>query len=35
VVFEFDVTDTISTYLAEINIRHTINYSFQNLFVFI
>ena len=35
VVFEFDVTDTISTYLAEINIRHTIDYSFQNLFVFI
>ena len=34
-IFEFDVTDTISTYLAEINIRHTIDYSFQNLFVFI
>ena len=35
VVFEFDITDTISNYLAEINIRHTIDYSFQNLFVFI
>ena len=35
VVFEFDVTDTISTYLAEINIRHTIDYYFQNVFVFI
>ena len=34
-VFEFDVIDTISTYLAEINIRHTIDYSFQNLFLFI
>ncbi|MBC8265366.1 MAG: gliding motility lipoprotein GldH [Flavobacteriales bacterium] len=34
-VFEFDVSDTISTYLAEINIRHTIDYSFQNLFIFI
>ena len=34
-VFEFEITDTISNYLAEINIRHTIEYSFQNLFVFI
>jgi gliding motility-associated lipoprotein GldH len=34
-VFEFEITDTTSNYLAEINIRHTIEYSFQNLFLFI
>lgn len=33
--FYFQISDTISTYSSELNIRHTIFYSYQNLYVFI
>tara|TARA_B100001175_G_C19458628_1_gene615293 strand:+ start:936 stop:1409 length:474 start_codon:yes stop_codon:yes gene_type:complete len=34
-LFEFEVRDTTSNYSSELNIRHTVEYSFQNLFIFI
>jgi len=35
IVFQFNISDTTNVFYSEINIRHTISYSFQNLFVFI
>lgn len=32
--FRFDVEDTLSTYQILINIRHTENYSYQNMWLF-
>tara|TARA_B100001142_G_scaffold329103_1_gene391179 strand:- start:3766 stop:4239 length:474 start_codon:yes stop_codon:yes gene_type:complete len=34
-LFEFEVKDTISYFSTELNIRHTVEYPFQNLFIFI
>ena len=33
--FQFSVSDTNTTFYSEINIRHTTDYSYKNLFVFI
>ena len=35
IAFHFKISDTINIFYSEINIRHTISYPFQNLFVFI
>ena len=35
IVFQFNVSDTTNIFYSEINIRHTISYPFQNLFIFI
>ena len=35
IVFQFNISDTTNVFYSEINIRHTISYPFQNLFVFI
>jgi len=35
IVFQFNISDTTNIFYSEINIRHTISYPFQNLFVFI
>lgn len=32
--FRFDVEDTLSTYQILINVRHTENYSYQNMWLF-
>ena len=34
IVFQFNISDTTNVFYSEINIRHTISYPFQNLFVF-
>ena len=34
-IFQFSVSDTNATFYSEINIRHTTDYSYKNLFVFI
>jgi len=34
-LFEFKVNDTTSYYSAELKIRHTVEYPFQNIFMFI
>ena len=33
--FEFNIIDTINKYDLTLNIRHTVDYEFQNLFVFV
>jgi len=33
--FQFSVSDTNTTFYSEINIRHTIEYSYKNLFIFV
>ena len=33
--FHFQISDTLSVYSSELNIRHTIAYSYQNLYVFV
>ena len=33
--FHFQISDTLSVYSSELNIRHTITYSYQNLYVFV
>mgnify|MGYP000017583196 CR=1 FL=1 len=35
IVFQFNISDTTNVFYSEINIRHTISYPFQNLFIFI
>ena len=35
IVFQFNISDTTNIFYSEINIRHTISYPFQNLFVFL
>ena len=35
IVFQFNISDTTNVFYSEINIRHTISYPFQNLFVFL
>ena len=35
VSFEYEIKDSTSSYLQELNIRHTTDYEFQNLFVFL
>ena len=35
IVFQFNISDTTNVFYSEINIRHTISYPFQNLFMFI
>ena len=35
VTFHFNISDTTETYFAELNIRHTVYYTYQNLYVFI
>ena len=34
IVFQFNISDTTNVFYSEINIRHTISYPFQNLFMF-
>lgn len=34
-VFEYNIKDTIKTYSLDLNIRYTVNYKFQNLFLFL
>ena len=33
--FDFEIMDTLATYTLSLNVRHSINYEYQNLFVFI
>ena len=33
--FDFDIMDTLATYNLSLNIRHSIDYEYQNLFVFV
>ena len=33
--FDYTITDTISTYKLRLNIRHSVEYEYQNLFLFI
>ena len=35
VTFHFQISDTLSAYSSKLNIRHTIAYSYQNLYVFV
>ena len=35
IVFQFNISDTTNVFYSEINIRHTISYPFQNLFIFL
>ena len=35
VYFKYTITDTTSRYDLSLNIRHTVNYEFQNLFIFL
>ena len=33
--FNFEIMDTTTTYSLSLNVRHSINYEYQNLFVFV
>tara|TARA_B100000073_G_C23705005_1_gene561927 strand:+ start:263 stop:733 length:471 start_codon:yes stop_codon:yes gene_type:complete len=33
--FHFEISDTLSVYSCKLNIRHTIDYSYQNVYVFV
>lgn len=33
--FDFEIMDTLATYSLSLNVRHSINYEYQNLFVFV
>jgi len=33
--FEFEIMDTLATYSLSLNVRHSIDYEYQNLFVFV
>lgn len=33
--FDFEIMDTLATYNLSLNVRHSIDYEYQNLFVFI
>lgn len=33
--FDYNITDTISTYKLVLNIRHSVEYEYQNLFLFV
>ena len=33
--FDFDIEDTLATYSLNINVRHSIDYEYQNLFIFV
>ena len=33
--FDFEVVDTLATYNLSLNVRHSIDYEYQNLFVFV
>ncbi len=35
VTFHFQISDTLTPYSSKLNIRHTIAYSYQNLYVFV
>ncbi len=33
--FDFEIMDTLATYSLSLNVRHSINYEYQNLFVYV
>lgn len=33
--FDFEIMDTLATYSLSLNVRHSINYEYQNLFIFV
>ena len=33
--FDFEIMDTLATYSLSLNVRHSIDYEYQNLFVFV
>ena len=33
--FDYTITDTISTYKLVLNVRHSVEYEYQNLFLFV
>jgi gliding motility-associated lipoprotein GldH len=33
--FDFEIIDTLATYSLSLNVRHSIDYEYQNLFVFV
>ena len=33
--FDFEIMDTLATYSLRLNVRHSIDYEYQNLFVFV
>ena len=33
--FDFEIIDTLATYSLSLNVRHSINYEYQNLFIFV
>ena len=34
-IFDFEIMDTLATYSLSLNVRHSIDYEYQNLFVFV